>query len=116
VTATPGITKFSLSKHLTTTLHRHVCEARKHLEVLRNYRNFSFAHLRKDSLSDHEYQSAASDIKKAILHIAKVCNKEKEANDALDDLERRPLDHYSFLEHHNYLLQEAINFHELKEV
>jgi hypothetical protein len=45
-----------------------------------------------------------------------VCNKEKEAKDALDDLERRPLDHYSFIEHHNYLFQEAINFIELKEV
>jgi hypothetical protein len=103
VTATPGITKFTLNNHLTTTLHKHVCEARKHLEVLRNYRNGSFAHLKKGSLSDHEYQSAASDIKKAILHIAKVCNKGKEANDALDDLERRPLDHYSFLEHRSCL-------------
>ena len=116
VTATPGITTSSLNNHLTTTLHKHFCKARKHLEVLKNYRNGLFAHLKEGALSDHEYQSAVSDIKKAVLHIGKVCNKEKETKDALDDLERRPLDHYRFLQHHYCTLKEAINFDELKEV
>ena len=116
VTATPGITTSSLSKKLTTTLHKHVGEGRKDLEVLRNYRNELFAHIKEGALSDHEYQSAVSKIKKAILHIAKLCNKEKEAIDALDDLERRPLDHYSFMQNFYYILQQAINVGDLKEV
>ena len=116
VTATPGITKSSLNNHLTTRLHKHVGEGRKYLEVLKKYRNELFAHPKEGALSDHEYQSAASDIKKAILHIAKFCNKEKEAQDSLDDNARRPLDHYRFLEDHKNTLKQAIKFDELKEV
>ena len=116
VTATPGITIFDLSRNLTTTLHKHVGEGRKDLEVLRDARNVLFAHLKEGALSDHEYQSAVSKIKKAILHIAKLCNKEKEAKDALVDLEKRPLDHYSFPQHLYYILQQAIHVGDLKEV
>lgn len=115
VAATIGITVNNLDKSLERIILENICSVRKAIGDLIHMRNNIYGHATEVRISDADYNCYSCKLDDALLEIAKICGKEANMRQKLNDVELRPLDETLLLQYQTKLLEQKQCFDSTNE-
>lgn len=104
------------STRLSSLILNRYCSLKKAIENLSTGRNNDYAHAVRGYLYDKEFDTILDRTSLDIFTIAKVCNKENETSDMLEDLINNPLDITEAERNRTFVLHELETNQEFREV
>jgi hypothetical protein len=116
VAATIGITVNNLDKSLERIILENICSVGKAIGDLIHMRNNIYGHATEARITDADYSCYTSKVDDALLEIAKICGKEANMRQQLNDVELRPLDETLLLQYQTKLLEQKQCLDSTKEV
>jgi hypothetical protein len=116
VAATIGITVNNLDKSLERIILENICSVGKAIGDLIHMRNNIYGHATEARITDADYSCYTSKVDDALLEIAKICGKEANVKQKLNDVELRPLDETLLLQYQTKLLEQKQCLDSTKEV
>ena len=106
VAATIGITVNNLDKSLKRIILENICSVRRAIGDLIDMRNTIYGHATEARITDVDYSCYTCKVDDALLEIAKICGKEANMRQKLNDVELRPLDETLLLEYQTKFLEQ----------
>ncbi|CAG2208367.1 unnamed protein product [Mytilus edulis] len=103
VMAKPGITPANLNPNVNRIILQYFCKLRKVVEAMVQIRNQNYGHANECLMSDNEYIKSVVKIERLIMYIAKVCNKETQFKQKLQEAMNGFLDQKLFNKYQNLM-------------
>lgn len=114
-TAVQGIAESRLDAALADQILQYCCAIRKTVDNLIQIRNNDYGHAKNGKMSDSDFTKSYANIAKAVIEIARVCNKETQYQQKLQDAKDGPIDDTLYSKYQNSLCDFLSRHNDLRE-